>query len=218
MDKLKFYLAAAVAVALLTLYLSNCKRLKKENLELTNRVLLEQNKFDSCVNAKTYTVTHIDTVMVPNYIIKEKVQPVDSMAVWRAMSGKVVSAKDADTTTDRQYFRRYYRDTLTTADFALPYFTSVDGYLNVIEFGNYKLFDRTTETSHVIQVPTPVIQEYKRSHLYFYFGLNTMFEQGLSGFSGGFSYINKKGWGLGVGYLRIEKSNMAEAKVYLKIL
>ena len=102
--------------------------------------------------------------------------------------------------------------------FELSWSANATGRLNWVKFPHYKLFDKTVTNNTVIEKPVPVYSYKENSHLYFYFGVNTMFDKGLSGVSGGFNFISKKGWGVGVGYLRIEKMNAMEAKVLLRIL
>ena len=159
--------------------------------------------YDSCVNAKVYTQVIVDTT---DHIIQVVEKPVP----YEVIRFDTIVIREVEYV----YPVNRYSDTLKTDDFSL--FWMAEGLINKIEFPYYRLYDKTVVESHVIEKP---VYSYKdKSHLYFYFGLNTFFDKGLSGFSGGFSYINRKGWGLGAGYLRINHLNAFEAKVYVRIL
>ena len=205
-DKLLKYLGFGLAIGFMVLWLSNCWTKNKEINVLTADLAQSYQDYDSCVSAKVYVDTIVDTVdrilgyvevPIEREVIRYDTIWVDSEAVEMPVLG--------------------YFDTLKTKDFEL-YWRAEAIYLSKIEFPYYRLYDATVVESNVIEKVRYKDKFVYRSGLYFYFGLNTKFEKGLSGFGGGFDYINRKGWGLGVGYLRVEKDNMMQFNVKMRIL
>ena len=193
-------------IAFAVLWLNTCNNLKNDIKLLTADVSMLQADYDSCKNAKIYVDTIVDTVdRILGYVeipIEREVIRYDTIWMYDTSYVLPITA---------------YFDTLKTDDFEL-FWRAEAIRLSSIEFPYYRLFDQTITESHVIE-KVRYRDVYKdRSHLYFTFGLNTKFDKGLSGFSGGFDYINRKGWGVGAGYLRVEKLNLMTANVKLRIL
>lgn len=205
-DKILKWLGFALAIAFATLWLSTCSNLKSKVNSLTQDVNLWQATYDSCVNAKIYRDTVHDTVdRILGYVevpVEREVIRYDT--VW--IEGEPIKLP----------VHSYY-DTLFTKDFSLYWEIDAIG-LKKVRFPYYRLFKSTIVESNVIEKPVPVYSYKDNSHLWFYFNLNTNFDKGLSGFSGGFDYFSKNGWGVGVGYLYINKVSFMEAGVKLRIL
>lgn len=198
-------LGIAGTFVFMTLWLSNCHNLTGKLDDAVAERDQAVRDYDSCKAAKVYV--DIDTT-VTDHIIEyvDRPVPYEVLRIDTVVVDRV----------EYLYPVQKYSDTLRTADFDL--FWRAEGVLDKIEFPYYRLYDKTVTESHVIEkVRTEYVYK-PESALYFYFGVNAMFNPGLSGVSGGFTYINKRGWGLGAGYLLIEKKSAFEAKVYLKIL
>ena len=204
-DKIIMIAAVIGLIAMGTLYLKECSVRRNLEADFTEERKILGDQYDSCVAAKVFTEVIVDTfdriITVVEY--PEPTQVVRWDTVW--IEGESVP-----------YPSYKYSDTLETDDFAL--FWRAEGILDVIEFPYYRLYDQTVVEHTVIEKPVPVYSYIDKSHLFFTMSFNTHDFTRMTGMRFGFDYINRKGWGLGVGYLRIEKRNYFDAGIKLRLL
>lgn len=176
---------------------------------------------DSIETAKTYFDTIHDTVWRSRRIVIKDPTPVDSFRVYADIYRKYVKIDGEDTLIEYKpefVYDREYDTALITADFELPIVINVRGKLNAIRMSEYKLFKETVNTSHVVNVPKPVITEERRSHLYIYGSSAYVFDSDVIPYEFGLTYMHQTIWGLSAGFMRFEKNNMIKGTIHLKLL
>ena len=175
---------------------------------------------DSIVASKIRTIEKIDTVTKYVTEYKFRHRAVDSIQVYEIIKGKNVGdLGNSDFADSFTIYKKMYEDTLVTEDFELPYRITLWGdIVGEPMFGKYILFDKTITKEHIVYVPKEIRVEERKSHLYIYGAWGTTGTFNESSYSGGFRFIYKTSWSLGLGYQRFDNTNIYNFEVGLKIL
>ena len=216
-NKILNYGLGAVVIFLLTMYLTTCSQKK----ELENKIIEKEAESERVTD---FYLAWIDSIrqakiVVDSLVYVDRWHPGETIKIPQAVDSILV-AEIINEKGNQPLYIKNYRGEKVFEDLTLNYHIKTYGELIGFNIESFMVKEEHHyNTAVVTKPPKPTMEVLKkRSHLYLMFGLNARFAPGLSGVSTGLNFISKNGWGLGVRYMRVDKLNIYEANVHLKIL